>query len=286
MQPLTHLNHLQFGWGNKTFNFESQQLPLWVMFEKNEESIGNFKEECLKCVELLRGKNIYLGLSGGIDSEVVARCLMECGVPFTAIIVNLDHSKNYHDIKKAYEFVVKNSIPHLVVNIFFQELLEDAYLDDIFVTDNIFSFLPMRILKFAESHEGFGVIASGEARVEFQNDKLVFPFSSKNTSIYQWLVYNGIKGIPAFYLHTPGIIRSYFNESIFDKIKANGNFSIGPLGHNIKKLIYLKYWPMLESRDKYSGFERFPIERQEFKLTKQKQYGSMIQQLLVKVEDL
>ena len=62
-----------------------------------------------------RYDNLYVCLSGGIDSEFVANCLIQRGIKFTPIIV--DYEFNRLEIWYAYYWCYRNNITPKVINI-------------------------------------------------------------------------------------------------------------------------------------------------------------------------
>lgn len=57
--------------------------------------------------------NLYVALSGGIDSEFIAKCLYERGVKFTPVIV--DFTLNSAEVWHAYHWCYKNNVkPHTI----------------------------------------------------------------------------------------------------------------------------------------------------------------------------
>jgi len=59
--------------------------------------------------------NLYVCLSGGIDSEFVANCLLERNVPFTPVIV--DYTYNGAEVWYAYYWCYRNKITPKVFNL-------------------------------------------------------------------------------------------------------------------------------------------------------------------------
>ena len=73
----------------------------------------SFKDECLRAARLIgeaADKPILVLLSGGIDSEVAARCFLEAGVPFEVVTANIIYNGkivNDNDTKYTTAFIKK-----------------------------------------------------------------------------------------------------------------------------------------------------------------------------------
>lgn len=66
--------------------------------------------------------NLYLALSGGIDSEFVAKCLYERGVKFTPVIV--DYALNTAEVWYAYYWCYKHNVVPDVITFKISEISE------------------------------------------------------------------------------------------------------------------------------------------------------------------
>lgn len=86
-----------------TFDFSN------VQFKKKSECIDYTVEKIIE-----NGKNFYLALSGGLDSEFAANCLYERGVKFTPIIMDIftNRIENWY----AYRWCYEKKITPLVIS--------------------------------------------------------------------------------------------------------------------------------------------------------------------------
>lgn len=106
---------------------ESQFTPTLTIDEETLTDVaGSYKEELIK--SLLDLDDILLYLSGGIDSEFVARVLLEIKKPFTPVIFqwtnNAGNIINEHDLKHAFTFCVDNDLSPIVQTINIERLWE------------------------------------------------------------------------------------------------------------------------------------------------------------------
>ncbi len=134
----TYQNHLKFGYGpefetirtNTFFNVEAGEAA-----EAREASdTRSFHSECVRAASLISAqagqKRILIAMSGGMDSEVVARSFLEAKVPFEAVIFRYENESNLHDIKSAVDFCNSNNLKINFVDINVLEFLDTGeYLD-------------------------------------------------------------------------------------------------------------------------------------------------------------
>ena len=78
----------------------------------------SFKEECVLTAQYIYetvNEPIVLLLSGGIDSEIVARSFLSAKIPFTATIFSYLPNRSREDIPWAINFCEANKIQYKVI---------------------------------------------------------------------------------------------------------------------------------------------------------------------------
>ena len=100
-------------------DFDVQLTP------KNKSKIIDFKTAGINVAKDIGSSydNIYLALSGGIDSEFAAECFLKAGVPFTPIIANIKGS-NEIDSWFAYRWCKEKNIQPLTMDITVRQVKE------------------------------------------------------------------------------------------------------------------------------------------------------------------
>lgn len=95
-------------------------LNNWIDFDYNErrcvldtsslDTSVTFKQAIDKATEHIRYTypNLYISLSGGIDSEFTAKCFLERGIAFTPLIV--DYISNGAEVWWAYKWCYENNV--------------------------------------------------------------------------------------------------------------------------------------------------------------------------------
>src|SRR5687768_12507692 len=98
LKQYSYNNHSKYGWGNDWFNKpERTHSGFQVTFGKSVGTPGSFRDECVRAARLIGESTkepIVVALSGGVDSEVIARSFLEAEIPFKAVIVRFTGDVN------------------------------------------------------------------------------------------------------------------------------------------------------------------------------------------------
>ena len=92
----------------------------------------SFKEEMHNVLSDI--KNPLLYLSGGIDSEFVARWFLEFGIPFETVTISWSYNRcavNLHDVTYAVKFCKEYGIKYREINLSLEQFWESPRLVDI-----------------------------------------------------------------------------------------------------------------------------------------------------------
>ena len=115
---LTQNNHLSFT-NNDISMARCSRLPRQFKSE--------IKAAMQEILSLNRNKDIFIFLSGGSDSETIARCALSIrNFNFTAIIIDIDNGLNSTETSMAISFCKKRKINYRVINISSLEVLSDS----------------------------------------------------------------------------------------------------------------------------------------------------------------
>lgn len=279
----THDNHFQFGWGQGQFNFEHKHLDYWATFGRAKYFPTSFKQECNRAAYLIKEnavKPLMLFFSGGVDSEIVARALLEVGAKFEVAIMKVKYKDNNHynkfDTKYAYNFC---SIHKLKVNEITMDV-EKAMLT--YIKDVAHTY----------STHKFGVIMQHEMIRYFPNHHIVYGGGDIKLTRYKSIgidrpglcVIEGPIAVQAlevaetvgsevsdrFFCHTPELMLSWLLEPDIQHWikyeKALYSFFGDINNHGIKSFVLYKHWPEMEIRPKLNGFERIGFLNDDKKL--------------------
>lgn len=164
-----------------TTNIEMRQRGFNVNFKVclnpyRHHQIKSFKEECLITACELAGLNtpLFVGLSGGYDSEYVCSILLEAGVDFTPVIVIFDG--NQAEIEYALRFCDKNKLSPSIIQLSDFELATIICKDIIMGLNGtgIFSVGAIASKKHADSNKGILVTGDHMIGDDEQIDQFIF----------------------------------------------------------------------------------------------------------------
>ncbi len=270
-------NHWKFGWGKGQYNFDEQQQPLWVTFGPCQRQPKTFDLEMAATVRRIAdnaAKPIYVAMSGGIDSELIARMMLQERVPFTPLIVQFEEDLNKQDISYAFEFCKNNRLTPEIMKLdivnFFKTCVFTPY-----ILTNCAHLMQMHMMRHARHLGGMAVIGVGEQRYENTGEQIVVPIPLERIAVTHFMQAEKVQGVSAFYCYTPELMLCLLREA-----KEVGFDDLKTYAHHIKETIYHKFWPDLPPRPKFSGFEKVGLKRlgtqRRLRRRLLKKYGSSI----------
>lgn len=101
-----HNNWITFDYKNKHFSMN----PVDLKFRNKQESIEYTVEQITNKYE-----NLYVSLSGGLDSEFVAKCLYDHGIKFTPLII--DYASNANERWWAYRWCYEHNVKPIIIKL-------------------------------------------------------------------------------------------------------------------------------------------------------------------------
>jgi hypothetical protein len=278
----TDNNHWRVGWGSGLYNFHEQNLPFWVTYGPCRYEPKSFDVEMAVAVRKIAEaakKPIFVAMSGGLDSELIARIMLQERVTFTPLIVQYDNDYNKDDIGYAFDFCRDHNLTPEIVKIDILSVMSNS-INTPYVVANCPSILAMHIMRYCSRLGGMAVTGLGEQRYQQKDGQIVIWTLNRRTALMQFMQAETVQAVPVFYYYTPELMLSFFREA-----KAHGFEDMAQFAHNIKEDIYRQYWPDLKPRPKYSGFEKvIPQRRAAQKALKQK-YGSLITNSAMPIEE-
>ena len=260
--------------GNETFN---------TQFSKCESTIGSFKEELLNAarstLDHSTGKITVL-FSGGVDSEIMLRALLEVGADPEIIIARYENDYNIYDVSYAVTICSILGVNYKILDFNLQHFYENdaERVSDLSQIDRPRA-LPY--CKLLELTDGFPVMGASDLSPWRTNDD----YTSKGIWMMRcwehdigWSKFIRAidkPGIAEWFKWTPGLVLSYLNTNWFNKL-VNDEYH-GKLGSNSTKIIgYKEAYPDLLTRSKQTGFENITELVTEFELFLQKKNNGLI----------
>jgi hypothetical protein len=279
----TDNNHWRFGWGSGLYNFQEQFLPLWITYGPCRYQPKSFDIEIgvnARKIADAATRPIYVAMSGGLDSELVARTMLKEKIPFTPIIAQFENNYNKDDILYAFDFCRKNGLEPHVLKVDILALFKDS-INTPYVLANCASVLYMQIMRHVDRLGGMTVMGAGEHRYQNVNGKIVLPIPYERIGTMNFIQAEGVQAAFPFYGYTPELMLSTVREA-----KAHGFMVMDKFAHNVKEDMYRKYWPDLTLRPKYSGFEMVAKRRSAAQHALQEKYGPLIVHYEIPLDEL
>lgn len=172
---------------------------------------NNFSEAVTEAIlDIKKYDNLYLGLSGGIDSEFIARSFIKDKVAFTPIIGVSTFNKN--EVKYAYAICKELNIKPIIIYINEQEILECFYnkIIKIFNGNGIHTIVNVILSNYVIKKKG--IFVSGHNIIGGNKNNKSFAGIGE-FEFYSDLIFNDTFELP-FFFYTPYLT--------FEMVKAIG----------------------------------------------------------------
>lgn len=231
-QSSTYKNHLKFGYGAE---FQAHRSVSYFNVEAGLADIPqSFKQECLRAARLICEaagvRKVIIPMSGGLDSEVVARSFLECQIPFEAAILRYLPDLNDFDIRSARAFCAQYNIPSHVIDVdvleYFKSPAHAESAEKYLCNSPMYSVHLELCRKFKDDFVVFaGVIPTLDLPAEINNnflhisryniiEKTIHAFAlmeypiEANFCFDHFFSKNESQGVSNFFLYTPELILS------------------------------------------------------------------------------
>ena len=113
-------NWIDFSWDGASFRTGKENIQ--VEFCQRAKTLINFDLACDMAAQEIYDthKDLYLGLSGGADSEYVATCLHRNGIPFTPVILQYNLATSNDQVYESWyakQWCKQHNVKPLIVDI-------------------------------------------------------------------------------------------------------------------------------------------------------------------------
>lgn len=246
------INHNNYCWGewvvgNKTIK-PTFSDTFSISFNPPKRKIGSFKEEMqhfVRDVKTSTDRPIALLLSGGLDSEVLARTLIQQKIEFEAFTCKFTNDQNAHDISYAYTLCEQFNIKHTTILIDPEEFIQSQF--DSPKNEQFAGIAVALIYRLSEFliKQGFFVLSSqgsefciehGNINFYSDNDRIHFLLDGNYSNFTTTEVFKSI-------VNDPVVRDNYFNK--MHKQQAL----------EVRNLMYYYHYPELQKRNKLDGWE-------------------------------
>lgn len=276
MIEITQNNHLKFEYDcNK---------PFWVKFGHSTNPVLSFKEEVLKTVKCIIDKvdkPIWVCYSGGIDSEVIVRSFMELNHPIHILIIEYSEDMNKHDIVNAINFCEENNLKYKKITMDMKQFLVDLRNSEHpyrkYNNSATYRYMQIKMIEEISKRGGYPIIGSGEQKYETDSkNNLIIKLGTDIFTPARYCIDNKINACPYFFWYRPELIHSFCIEPEVQMMYSE-NIKINSRAHNVKEMVYHKYWPNMKKRTKYHGYEMVFNEKTYTERILQLSYANTLQ---------
>jgi hypothetical protein len=271
---ITHNNHLQFGWGDGTFNFDNKFGEFWVKFGGVTIATESFRQECVNAARLIgeaAKQPILIFFSGGIDSEVVVRSFQQANVPFEIAVIKYkyldDDHVNEHETRRAYEMAIENDIKCHTITVDLEHAFKDP-IPQLCKRYKTNSWLKLLVAESIRQFSNYHVVIGG-GQLTLQRHKmngrrgltgLYLEEELVNVAAIEVAKEVGAGITNRFFMYTPELMLSWLTDpTIAHWVKCENALNSAYTNLNyygIKTYTLYQHWPEMTIRPKYSGIER------------------------------
>lgn len=271
MLPYTLDDNLRFGYGSGLFNPIEKTGPntMWCSYARATRTPLSFPDECVRTAQLLKqqadslGRDVYVLLSGGVDSEVTAKAFIEAGISFQPITFRFNHGLNEHELVYVRKFCERHGLETQYYDIDIGSWSQTIEARDLFVNSQAqyFEMVPhMKLMNVIWNElNGIPVMGNGDLFLEKsatgQWQYVEFEY------ILAWFrhaIRNGVLGGIGFFQHTPEMTLAALQDPQMETLGLGRDEKANRLlqdGRMAKYVMYHKHWPDLERRKKFHGGE-------------------------------
>jgi hypothetical protein len=230
-----------------------------VNFKPTSRPVLEWKQELLISIkDIPTKKPIYLCMSGGIDSEVVAQLLIQSKIKFKAITFKHIKGTNQNDTCCADEFCKANNIEQISIYFEPEYLFKDGvekYIKQGYRSINIYHYLQLFMLETVTELGGYALGGAGEMVFHTVDDQICLKMNPCYTLGMDWCKNNNVHHNLWFFHSSPEIYASYLNLELISFLLNDPSFFVSHhYASNEKRIIYHQHWPRMMKREKLSGF--------------------------------
>ncbi|MDE0092644.1 MAG: hypothetical protein OXN83_05120 [Oligoflexia bacterium] len=283
--PWTYKNHLSFGYHKDSSGRVNKNMFFSKVGSVNRPASTVLEEAQIACKLIHKaaeknGQEIFLCLSGGIDSESMLRAFLFSAVPFHGVIMRFNDDLNDFDIKNIIQFCETNHMSYEVFDVDIFEFFESGKHLQYGKMYQCQSPQLAVHLYLCDHINGCPVFSWQAPEIFFKLDlknktKLVsFGVPGDLHLVYlRYFMKKERPGVPFFFLYTPELLKSFFQLPLLQKMIWLGyykGFDVYP-SYDIKCMAYKRAgFPVKPRKAPYTGFEKV---KDHYDLLDKKSYG-------------
>lgn len=263
-------------------------------FNPISRTLKPWRDEVLHTAQTIANSTtrpLMVCLSGGLDSEIIAKAFLECNIPFTAISFKHSAGTNLYDIEYAIRFCKKHNVEHKIIEFDFDDFLEnkiETYIQQGYRSSGIFRYFLIFMLETIESMGGCAVMGAGEHDYKTFDNTIYLSYFPNFTIPVEWCRRNNTVHYPYFHMHNSEIFASYMKTDIVNVVLSDPRYfkTLFKASISLEKiLLFHCMWDGMERRQKENGF-KFVQDQRSAKEKELSEKFPDIQVLRIPVENI
>ena len=269
-------------------NYNPTNFKIW--YSHCQRAPTTWTEEIKKSAQMLASstnRDIWICMSGGIDSEVVAKTFKDLGIPFRALIAQFPDKLNEHDIVYARRWCEHYNVEYKLIDFNMLDFIKHGhtkYLKDGLVSNNIFRYFCIEMLQCIEDMNGFGILGGKSVGlgllqkdkdiIDPNNDPIYDSYDIGSLAPIEWCRKNNLNHCVFFYQTSSEIHKAYLNDPI-NQMLINNPYMLRASSANeaAKTLMMRSHFPFTVPRTKHHGFEKIMGIREEAQKNMARYFG-------------
>ena len=266
MTNFTHNNHLTYTIGNRKYGSRRDgQEPFNVSvgtIDKSHYKRSNFQNELLRTADLIYtdyGKDFALFLSGGTDSEIVARNFLDIGVIPTCYTIKFKDDYNLYDVNEAVDLAKELHLPLYIIDFDIKEFMYSGEASE-FGKELQCTQITYLMVYHCIKKIGLPSIMGGEAMLKrnIHSDPSSWYYCFRENEDASAMRFCNLYNIPLvneYFSYTPELLLYYLEDLDIQSLVSNRyNFKLSSVSS--KNNILKKLLPDIRIRKKTHGFEK------------------------------
>lgn len=262
----TYKNHLTYTIGNREYGYRTNGQETFNVsvgkINKEHYKHSSFQKELLRTADLIYkdyGKDFALFLSGGTDSEIVARNFLDIGITPTCYTIKFKDDYNASDVNEAIDLAKELNLPLHIINFDVKEFMYSGEASEFgkrLQSTQITYLIVYQCIK----NLGLPAIMGGESLLKrnIDTDPSTWYYCFRENEDASAMRFSNFYNIPLvneYFSYTPELLLYYLEDPDIQSLVANRyNYKLSSVSS--KNNILKRLLPDIRLRKKTHGFEK------------------------------
>jgi hypothetical protein len=214
-------------------------------------------------------------------------------IPFSVLTIEHKAGTNTYDTKFARNWCRTNGVKQLITVLDMDAFLDvevQRFASDLYVTDNVYSYLQLKLFEQVEEMGGYAVLGGGEQLFSVDTEKkatlgetdVYLDYDAGFAVPFEWCKRNGTSHQPCFFLSSSELALAYHQIPLVAAASSQPESFRHPMNKYLfKRFVYHSVFSELESRAKYGGFERVSTVRAAVQQKLRADFGPMLHPVIL-----